>query len=159
MQLAPHTEHGPRARRAGLLRPLGVVCAVLLAFQVAASAQTAGKQRLQVDGYDISAELQPRTHRLVAHAVVNFTALEDISVATFELHNALRPTKVVDAAGKTLSAERISQDNAIRVALPDGLQKGQSSSLTFDYEGTLSSADDSPVQGLKLAYEIGRAHV
>ena len=149
MRLAPLTERRPFA---GLLRPLGVVCAVILALSIGASAQAASRQRLQVDSYDIAAELQPRTHRLVAHAVVKFTALEDISVASFELHNALRPTKVVDAAGKVLSAERISQDNAVRVALPDGLQKGQSSSLTFDYEGTLSSADDSPVQGLKLAY-------
>jgi hypothetical protein len=128
------------------------VCGVLVALLLAVSAQAADKQRIQVDSYDINAELQPRVHRLVAHAVVKFTALEDISVATFELHNALRPTKVVDAAGHTLSAERISQDNSVRIALPDGLQKGQSSTLTFDYEGTLASADDSPVQGLKLAY-------
>jgi len=151
MQSAPQTER-PRAQRSGLLRPLGLACAVLLTLLVAVPSRAADtKQRLQVDSYDITAELQPRTHRLVAHAVVKFTALEDISVATFELHNALRPTKVVDASGKTLSAERISQDNSVRVALPDGLQKGQSSTLTFDYEGALGSADDSPVQGLKLA--------
>src|SRR5690348_3713442 len=141
----------PSAKR-GRLRPLGLVCALFLALVAAVPSHAADKQRIQVDGYDISAELQPRTHRLVGHALVKFTALEDISVATFELHNALRPTKVVDAAGKTLSAERISQDNSVRIALPEGLQKGQSSSLTFDYEGTLASADDSPVQGLKLAY-------
>jgi hypothetical protein len=38
------------------------------------------------------------------------------------------------------------------VALPDGLSKGASSSLTFDYEGVLQYADESPVEGLKLAY-------
>ncbi len=151
MQSAPHTERRLGAKR-GLLRPLGLVCALMMALLGAIPSHAADKQRIQIDGYDISAELQPRTHRLVAHAVVKFTALEDISVATFELHNALRPTKVVDANGKVLNAERISQDNSVRVPLPEGLQKGQSSALTFDYEGTLASADDSPVQGLKLAY-------
>jgi tetratricopeptide (TPR) repeat protein len=32
------------------------------------------------------------------------------------------------------------------------LTKGSSATLTFEYEGAIQSADDSPVQGLKLAY-------
>ena len=133
-------------------RPLGRVLFALAAICVAVSAFAAEKPRLRVDDYQITADLQPRPHRLVARAVVKFTALEDISVATFELHNALRPTRVIDAAGHTLSAERITQDNTIRIALPSNLAKGESSTLTIDYEGTLSSGEDSPVQGLKLAY-------
>src|SRR5205807_1515487 len=78
--------------------------------------------------------------------------LEDINVVSFELHNALRTTKVLDDAGKPLSAERITQDSSVRVALPKGLAKDTSTTLTFDYEGVLESADESPVQGLKLAY-------
>jgi tetratricopeptide (TPR) repeat protein len=118
----------------------------------ALAASAADKPRLQVDDEQIAVELQPRTHKLIGHATVKFTALDDISVASFELHNALRPTRVVDADGKTLSAERVSQENSVRVALPNGLSKGQTTTLTFDYEGTLANADDSPVQGLKLAY-------
>ncbi len=34
---------------------------------------------------------------------------------------------------------------------PTALTKDASTTLTFDYEGVLDSADDSPVQGLKLA--------
>jgi tetratricopeptide (TPR) repeat protein len=112
----------------------------------------AQKTRLRVDDYQIEAELQPKTHRLIARTKVKFTALEDISVATFELHNALRPTRVTDAEGRTLSAERITQENAIRIPLPNGLAKDASTTLQFDYEGNLSSADDSPVQGLNLAH-------
>lgn len=153
MSLATLAKRHGRAVRGLSLRPLAGVCTVLIIVALTADAQTAAnRQRIQVDNYDISAELQPRTHRLVARAVVKFTALDDISAATFELHNALRPTKVVDAAGKPLQVERISQDNAIRVSLPDNMAKGASTTLTFDYEGTLASADDSPVQGLKLAY-------
>jgi len=111
----------------------------------------AEKARLRVENYDIDAELSPRAHKLTAKAKVRFTALDDLSAATFELHNALRPTKVTDEAGKTLQVERISQDNAIRVGLPDGLAKGRTATLNFEYEGTLDSADDSPVPGVKLA--------
>jgi aminopeptidase N len=116
------------------------------------SAKAAEKPRLRVDDYVIDAELSPHAHKLTARAKVKFTALEDISVASFELHNALRPTKILDEAGKPLSAERITQDSTIRVALPQGLAKDASTTLTFEYEGVLESADDSPVQGLKLAY-------
>ena len=134
-------------------RPLRrVVFAFLTIAAIALPATAAEKVRLRVEDYQIQAELQPKTHRLVAHARVKFTALEDISVATFELHNALRPTRITDAEGHTLSAERITQDNAIRIALPNGLSKDASTTLDIDYEGSLASADDSPVQGLKLAY-------
>jgi aminopeptidase N len=108
--------------------------------------------RLRVDDYQIDAELTPHTHKISARAKVKFTALEDLSIATFELHNALRVTKVLDAAGKPLSAERVTQDSTIRVPLTTPVAKDSSSTLTFEYEGTLDSADDSPVQGLKLAY-------
>lgn len=125
---------------------------VLFCLAVALAAPAAEKPRIRVEDYAISAELVPFAHKLQARARVKFTALDDISVATFELHNALRVTRVTDAAGRVLSAERVTQDSTVRVALPDGLSKGASSSLTFDYEGVLQSADESPVEGLKLAY-------
>jgi len=70
----------------------------------------------------------------------------------FELHNDLRVTKVVDEKNQPLSAERVTQDSTVRVPLPAGLSKGASTTLTFDYDGTLENADNSPVPGLKLAY-------
>jgi aminopeptidase N len=114
-------------------------------------AWAAEKTRLRVDDYQIDAELTPHTHKISARAKVKFTALEDISAATFELHNGLRVTKVSDDAGKTLSAERITQDFTVRVQLSKPLSKDSSTTLTFEYDGTLDTADDSPVQGLKLA--------
>jgi aminopeptidase N len=116
-------------------------------------AWAAEKMRLRVDDYQIDAELTPHLHKITARAVVRFTALEeDLNIATFELHNALRVTKVLDAAGKPLSAERVTQDSTVRVQLATPLAKDTSTSLTFEYEGVLDSADESPVQGLKLAY-------
>jgi hypothetical protein len=126
---------------------LTVIFLVLLSLP----AWAAEKMRLRVDDYQIDAELSPHSHKIVARAKVKFTALEDINVASFELNNGLRVTKVVDAAGKALIPERLTQDSTVRVALPAGLAKDALTTLTFDYEGVLESADDSPVQGLKLA--------
>jgi aminopeptidase N len=114
-------------------------------------AWAAEKVRLRVDDYQIDAELTPHSHKLAAHARVKFTALEDLNIATFELHNGLRVIKVLDMAGKPLSVERVTQDSSVRVQLSSPLPKDASTTLFFEYEGTLDSADDSPVQGLKLA--------
>src|ERR1700722_3124982 len=124
---------------------------VLLLVLISLPALAAEKTRLRVDDYQIDAELTPHTHRISARAKVKFTALDDINAATFELHNGLKVSKVTDESGQTLSPERISQDFTVRVQLAKPLSKGNSSTLTFDYDGTLDSADDSPVQGRKLA--------
>jgi aminopeptidase N len=104
-----------------------------------------------VDDYQIDAELVPHTHTLSARAKVRFTALDDLNVAIFELHNGLKVNKVTDDAGKPASAERLSADSTVRVQLAKTLTKGTSTTLTFEYEGQLDSADDSPVQGVKMA--------
>jgi hypothetical protein len=114
-------------------------------------AWAAEKTRLRVDDYQIDAELTPHTHKIAARAKVKFTALEDITAATFELHNGLRVTKVTDDAGKSLTTERITQDFTVRVLLSKPLSKNSSTTVAFEYDGTLDTGDDSPVQGLKLA--------
>ena len=136
----------PRRQR----RALTIFLASLLLL-VSLPAWPAEKTRIRVDDYQIDAELTPHTHKITARAKVKFTALEDITAATFELNNGLRVTKVTDDAGKPVSAERITQDFTERVQLSKPLSKDSSTSLTFEYDGTLDTADDSPVQGLKLA--------
>jgi aminopeptidase N len=133
-------------------RPLRRAYICLALFILAALPALAQKSRIKADDYQIDAEILPRSHRLTARARVKFTALDDLNFASFELHNALHPTKVLDANGKPLTAERVSQDNAVRVTFPTALPKGTTTTLTFEYEGALANADDSPVEGLKLAY-------
>ena len=133
-------------------RFFGRVVLILSLLALVPGSYAADKQRIQVEDYVIQAVVSPPTHQLKAIARVKFTALDDLSIATFQLHNGLRPTRVLDANGEVLSAERVSQDSTVRVSLPTGLSKGASSSLTFEYEGVVQSADDSPVPGLKLAY-------
>jgi hypothetical protein len=133
------------------LGSLGRIAALGI-FAVASVCFAAEKPRIQVNDYIIHIVLSPQTHQLKAQARVKFTALDDINIATFELHNALRPTRVLDMSGQTLPAERVSQDSTVRISLPATLTKGSSDTLIFEYDGAIQSADDSPVPGLKLAY-------
>jgi hypothetical protein len=133
----------------GVLTSSLTVCLLIL---LARPSWAAEKARLRVDDYQIEATLEPHLHQITARAKVKFTALQDLSVAVFELHNDLRVTKVLDDKNLPLSAERVTQDSTVRVALPSGLAKDASTTLTFEYEGQLESADNSPVPGLSLAY-------
>jgi predicted negative regulator of RcsB-dependent stress response len=143
--------HSYPARRA-----LGLLVAVFLGFFLAAvanrSALAAEKTRLRVDDYQIDVQLLPESHKLVAQATVKVTALEDLSVAIFQLNNSLRITKLTDANNKPLTPERNTQESTVRFALNSDVAKNTSTTFKFEYEGTLESGDDSPVQGLKLAY-------
>src|SRR5216684_9021016 len=131
------------------LRDLAV-CLVLTLLFLCLPSWAAEKVHFRVDDYQIDATLNPHDHKIAARARVKITALEDLNIATFQLHNDLRLTKVTDAAGKPLTADRMPQDSSVRVSLKSTLTKDQSTTLTFDYEGVLDSADDSPVPGLKL---------
>jgi hypothetical protein len=132
------------------LRAIKSYLALSLAF-VALPGWAAEKTHLRVDDYQIDAELTPHTHQITARARAKFTALADLNVAVFELHNGLKVTRITDDSGKLQSAERLSADSTVRVQLANMLTKDTSTALVFEYEGTLESADDSPVQGLKLA--------
>ena len=116
-------------RRVGALSTL-----VLAVLALCVPAQAAEKPRLRVDDYQIEAELTPHLHQINARAKVKFTALQDLTTAVFELHNDLRVTKVLDANNQLLNAERVTQDSTVRIALPKGLAKDASTTLTFEYE-------------------------
>jgi len=138
-----------------LRRPQSVLSgtsALLVLIFISIPSWAAEKARLRVDDYQIEAELTPHLHQISARAKVKFTALQDLNTAIFELHNGLRVTKVLDDQNQPLSAERVTQDSTVRVPLPAGLTKNDSTTLTFEYEGEIENADDSPVPGLKLAY-------
>src|SRR5579871_6774224 len=138
-----------------LRRRLSVLTSSLtlsLVILLAVPSPAAEKAHLRVDDYQIDVVIEPHLHQITAKAKVKFTALQDLSVAVFELNNDLRVTKVSDEKNQPLSAERVTQDSSVRVPLPAGLTKDSSTTLTFEYEGRLENADNSPVPGLNLAY-------
>src|SRR5580658_8031393 len=139
-------------RRALSVLTSSLTLALMAVLTIPTSSWAAEKTRLHVDDYQIEAQLDPHLHQITARAKIKFTATSDLAVAVFELHNDLRVTRVLDEKGQALSAERVTQDSTVRVPLPAGLAKDASTTLTFEYEGQLENADNSPVPGLKLAY-------
>src|SRR6266851_2392529 len=91
---------------------------IVLIASLGLPALAADRSRVKAEDYVIDAEIVPKTHRLIARAKVKFTALDDINFASFELHNALRVSKATDTNGRSFTAERVSQDNTVRVAFP-----------------------------------------
>jgi tetratricopeptide (TPR) repeat protein len=127
--------------------------AIFLSFPLlAATAWSAPvKPQLQINGYVISADLDPSVNRLTASVDVNFTALEDLTSPTFELNNGLQITKATDAKGQPLESERLTNNNTVRFTLASPLPKGATTTYHIEYAGTLKGADTSPVEGIKLA--------
>ncbi len=70
---------------------------------------------------------------------------------TFELNNGLLLTKVTDPKNTPLQTERLSTNSTVRITLPAPLPKGSTTTYTFSYAGSLTGADTSPVEGIKLA--------
>jgi Peptidase family M1 domain/Tetratricopeptide repeat len=126
------------------------VLAFGLTATVAVAQQLSNKPLIDITGYVIDASVIPATHQLRATAKVSFTALDALPVAVFELHSGLKVSKVLDANGDPLNAER-GQSSTLRVTPSEPLAKGNTEVWTFEYDGTLESGDGSPVEGLKLA--------
>lgn len=141
-----------RRSRAGFAAgaPLLLTTSLLL-FCAAAFAAPPSRPQINITGYVINADLDPAANKLSATAAVTFTALEDITAATFELNNGLQITQLTDTNRKSLDSERQSTNSSVRVALAAPMNKGASTTLTFTYAGTLTGSDTSPVEGIKLA--------
>jgi len=50
-----------------------------------------------------------------------------------------------------LQSTRNQADHTVRVTLPNGLPKGQTATLTFNYDGRLTGQEESPIYGIKFA--------
>jgi aminopeptidase N len=127
-----------------------VVAVFALMATVARAQQISNKPLIDITGYVIDATIIPETHQLHATAKVSFTALDALPVATFELHSGLKVSKVTDANSHPLNAER-GASSTLRVTAAEPLTKSETAVWTFEYDGTLESGDNSPVEGLKLA--------
>ena len=126
----------------------GVVCLVLGMGATWGWAQ--GSSRFEVTNYVIDAELLTSQHLLSAKARVDLIPSTDITSLAFELHSNLRVQKVVDAAGQEVSFKQDGQ--TLNLSLLNPLASGKPASVTVTYGGMLSSADGSPVEGIKVAY-------
>lgn len=131
--------------------PLGVlfVAGVLILHVPAAHAQSS-LPRFEVTQYAIAAELFPSTHMLAAKARIEVVPKADASSLLFELNSALKVKSAVDAAGKNLNYRQEGLNLQVEFLSP--LPAAKPATITVEYEGTLATADGSPVENLKLAY-------
>jgi len=129
-------------------KPLLLAALVAVALPAAAQRQRAD---IDVQHYKIDAEIEPAAQSLTAKAEVQFVPAEKTSSVVFELNNALNVSRVEDAQGNQLSAERSQNDFTITVNFPQPLAKGQPAALRFTYDGRLTGNEDSPVFGITFA--------
>ncbi len=132
-----------------MLRP----CKLSFLFLMAAISLFAQAKRpsFEVQKYTIDANINPRTQSLTATARIDFTPLDNLADATFELNSALNVSKAVDRTGQNLAIARNTQDFTVKVAFANGLPKGQPAQVAFTYNGKLTGSEDSPVYGIKFA--------
>ncbi|MGE5567395.1 MAG: M1 family aminopeptidase [Rhodospirillales bacterium] len=122
------------------------------ALLVTAAAAQQRQPRIEVQHYQIDAQINPRTQSLTARAQVHFVPQEDYtSSAEFELNNALNVSKVEDESGQQLSATRSHQNFTVTLTFPQALPKGKPATVTFYYDGRLTGNEESPVFGIKFA--------
>jgi tetratricopeptide (TPR) repeat protein len=108
--------------------------------------------RIEVQHYQIDAEVNPRTQTLAAKVLVRFVPQDDYTQsADFELNNALNVSKVEDEAGRQVSATRAQQNSTVSVNFAQPLEKAKPAGLVFQYDGRLTGNEDSPVFGIKFA--------
>ena len=106
--------------------------------------------KFEVTQYAIAADLFPSTHMLAAKVQIEVVPKADTSSLLFELHSALKVKNVVDSAGQNLNYR---QDGlSFQVQFLNPLPAAKPARFTVEYEGTLATADGSPVENLKLAY-------
>lgn len=121
----------------------------LLALEAAAQAPARG--RIDVEHYDIEAEVSPATQSIVAKVKMRFVPIDDrLSSINLDFNDAMRISNVSvdsgDAANFTKSA-----DFSWRLQFGQSLAKGKPVSVTFQYEGRFDGREESPVYGIRFA--------
>lgn len=109
------------------------------------------RAQIRITDVKVDADLTPAQAQITATAQITFTALDDISTASFEFNNGLRITKLTDASGQALQSDRNPTTSTVNVALATPVAKGTTTFITFGYTGSLNGADTSPVEGIKMA--------
>ncbi|MEZ5401977.1 MAG: M1 family aminopeptidase [Bryobacteraceae bacterium] len=126
------------------------ILTMLAAFTATAFAQEK-RPRIDVEHYTLEAQVDPAAQTISATAAIRFTPEETTSFVVFELNNALTVTSVTDGAGQAVSAQRNSQEFAVRAQFPQPLEKGKPQNVIVRYEGKLAGSEESPVWGVKFA--------
>jgi aminopeptidase N len=138
-------------RKQTILAGLGALLLLLL-FAAPSRAQAPRRAPFRATHYDVEATLHPADQTLSARAKVDFVAEEASRTVVVELHQDLKVNAIIDAGGRKLAFDR-NPDSPLQlsVTLVDAAAPGKQVTLTFEYAGPLSSEEDSPSRGVRLA--------
>ena len=132
-------------------RPAAVLLLLFLAARVA-PAQAPRAFPFRATNYNVEVIVYPDQKTISAEATVDFVANQVSRTVSVELHPDLRVTSVKTASGQSLSFDRDGESPLLMsVELPREATPGDKVSLTFEYAGSVSSLDDSPTKGVRLA--------
>ena len=106
---------------------------------------------VDVEFYDIDADIDLTTQLLDAQVRVRFVPREETETVIFELHNGLNVNRVVAENGSEVSTIRYGQDFTVRLSFPQTLPVGNPVNLTFFYDGRLEGVQNSPIENVSLA--------
>ena len=129
-----------------LLIPLALV--FLVALRASAQGHTFP---LRATNYNVEAILHPENQTIQAEAKVDFVASQVSRTVVVELHPDLVLSSVKSSTGQALT---FSRDNnsplLVSVELLEAAVPGKTVSVTFDYDGPISSMEDSPTPGMRF---------
>jgi aminopeptidase N len=131
----------------GLIVPLALV--LLAAAHVAA--QGAHTFPFRATNYDVEAILHPENQSIQAEVKVDFVASQVSRTLVVELHPDLAISSVKTATGQSLTFGRDNNSPLlVSVGLLAAATPGKAITLTFDYDGPISSMEDSPTPGVRF---------
>ncbi len=127
---------------------------VPLALVLFAAAHVSAQQHsfpLRATNYHVEAILHPENQTIQAEAKVDFIPTQVSRTLVVELHPDLVISSVKSSTGQVLSFAR---DNSspllVSVELLEAAVPGKPVTVTFDYDGTISSLEDSPTPGMRF---------
>jgi aminopeptidase N len=145
------THFGKRNYLPALYR-LPIVIAIFGALGAVSLAQAPRQFPFRATHYDVEVLLRPDEQAIQAEAKVDFVAEQVSKTVLVELHPDLHVTRVESSDGHDLAFERDNNSPLLlAVALPGTATPGKSVRISFEYNGPISSEQDSPTRGLRFA--------
>ena len=125
---------------------------VLLLAASTANAQVNRSAAVNVEHYNISVDVNPRTQALSATVEMRITAVDDrVLTIPLDFNDALTVKEATDESGARIGVTKGPNEFQVTVALPKPLAKNASTTLRFVYEGVLAGQEESPVYGIRFA--------
>lgn len=101
--------------------------------------------------YSVEAILHPENQSIQAEVKVDFVASQVSRTLLVELHPDLLISSVKSSTGQPLQFGRDNNSPLlVSVELPEAATPGKTITLTFDYDGPISSMEDSPTPGVRF---------